>query len=83
MLRLNTNEVMQIARDLMRTNSTGLGGYSCKSIGFGGNVADPNVSNKWIVRFALEVQIPDSDVFVVVEDRDGSAKLWRWSRPAE
>ncbi len=78
---LSTADVQRIACEVLRTNAPGLAGYSCKTVAFGGDAADPNISNKWIVRFAPKIEAPDSDVFVIIEDGSGEAKMWRWSAP--
>jgi len=70
---------MLIAYQTVKTNSFRLDDYVCKAVGFGANSTDPNISNKWVVRFAPESEIPDADVFVIVDDATRKAILWRWA----
>ncbi len=72
------DEVLRIAAETIKTNALGSHDYSCTDIFFAATSIDASFSNKWILRFAQQPDIPDFEFFIIVEDRTGKSTFRAW-----
>jgi hypothetical protein len=72
---LTTNAVVRIAYEAARSNGINTESYFCQGLHFGGESTNEWIKGRWIVCFHPKERIYRHDVFVLIEDRTGKARL--------
>lgn len=75
---MSTNQVLEIAHGLALGRHYKMDEYICETITLEPDPADPEVPKEWRLHFVRKRPTPDSDFFVIVEDRTGKGELWHW-----
>ena len=75
---MSTNQLLEIARELALKRKYRMDDYVCESMNLEPDPAKPGVPKEWHLHFVRKKPTPDSDFFVIVEDRTGKGELWHW-----